>query len=79
MDRQFDDFLLPCDREHVIHNFFDDFDSGVLVFIDSMSKPIEQNLFIFDIFDKLGHFVLGPDTLQHNQDQLGVSALLGAR
>jgi hypothetical protein len=37
---KFNDLLFPCNRKDIIHNLFDNLDSGVLVFVDSVSKPI---------------------------------------
>jgi hypothetical protein len=63
--------------EHFVRYLFDDFGPRVVVFVDSVPKPIQQSFFLFHTFDKFGDILLFADRLKHPQNSLVGSSMFG--
>ena len=73
----FDQLFLANNFEHLIGNLLNDFGPGIVVFVNPVSETIEQTLSVLDIINKFGYIFFFANLLQHSQDSLVGSSMLG--
>ena len=62
----FDKLFFACDFENFVSNSLDNFSSGVIAFVYSMSESVQQFFSVFNILNELRNILLLTDLLQHS-------------
>lgn len=71
-------FLLTGDLENILCNTLDNFSSGIIAFIDTMTEPIQQFLPILNILNKLRNIFLLANLLEHPKHSLIGPTMFGS-
>jgi hypothetical protein len=64
--------------EDLFSYLFNQFGSGIIVLINSVSEPIEQSLLVLNVIDELGDVLFLSNRLQHPQHCLVGTAVFGS-